>query len=105
VSYRDRKTPLGVRQLTAPVASADASAAKNAAATTVGIPAGTDFAIIVNGSANDARWTDDGVAPTASFGILLKAGAALSYDGDPNKLKVIRTGASDAVLDIACYGA
>ena len=48
------------------------------------------------------RWRDDGVAPTASVGMPLAAGAALVYDGDLGRIKIIEQTAS-AELNISYY--
>lgn len=51
----------------------------------------------------DVRIRDDGTNPTASVGFPLLDGDTLWFDGDIYRLKAIRTGATDAVLDILCY--
>lgn len=66
-------------------------------------PAGTVTVVIVAES-QDVRWRDDGTNPTASVGMLLAAGAEMTYTGDISKLKFIETTAS-ATLDVSCYNA
>lgn len=60
-----------------------------------------NFALIIAETQN-VRWRDDGVAPTASVGMLLVAGVPLQYDGDLSKIKFIEATAS-AKLNISYY--
>lgn len=59
------------------------------------------FALIIAETQN-VRWRDDGVAPTASVGMLLTAGVPLQYDGDLTNIKFIEQTAS-AKLNISYY--
>jgi len=59
------------------------------------------FALIIAETQN-VRWRDDGVAPTASVGMLLAAGVPLQYDGDLTNIKFIEQTAS-AKLNISYY--
>lgn len=59
------------------------------------------FALIV-AEAQNVRWRDDGVAPTASIGMPLVAGIPLQYDGDLNKIRFIEQVAG-AKLNISYY--
>ena len=71
------------------------------ASTGLTVPAGASLALIVP-EPQTVRWRDDGVAPTASVGMPVAAGASLSYDGDLNKIRFIQATAS-AVLNISYY--
>jgi hypothetical protein len=59
------------------------------------------MAIIIAESAN-VRYRDDGVAPTASVGMPLAAGVALTFDGDLAKIRFIEQTAS-AKLNVLYY--
>jgi len=59
------------------------------------------FALIIAETQN-VRWRDDGVAPTASVGMVLTAGVPLQYDGDLTNIKFIEQTAS-AKLNISYY--
>jgi hypothetical protein len=59
------------------------------------------FALIV-AETQSVRWRDDGVAPTASVGMLLATGVPLQYDGDLTNIKFIEQTAS-AKLNISYY--
>jgi len=69
--------------------------------TQVGLAASPAIAIITPES-QAVRWRDDGVAPTASVGMPLAAGATLQYDGDITKIRFIEQAAS-AKLNITYY--
>lgn len=60
-----------------------------------------NFALIV-AETQDVRWRDDGTDPTASVGMLLKAGVIFQYDGDLKKIKFIETTAS-AKINVSYY--
>lgn len=63
------------------------------------IPGGTDHALIrVSGA--QIRMRGGSVAPTSTVGFPLNPGDVFEYDGPPNKLVFIRTGGSDATLDV-----
>lgn len=48
------------------------------------------------------RWRDDGVAPTASVGMLLPVNTVFVYDGDISRIQFIETTAS-ASLSVSYY--
>ena len=81
---------LGYQQIT----SLSASAALT-------VPAGATRAIITS-EAQGVRWRDDGVAPTASVGMILPVLVTLSYDGDLNRIRFIQQAAS-AILNVSYY--
>lgn len=56
--------------------------------------------IIVEGQS--VRWRDDGVAPTASVGMLLPVGTVFMYDGDLTRIRFIQTAAT-AILNVSYY--
>jgi hypothetical protein len=60
-----------------------------------------NFALIV-AETQDVRWRDDGTDPTASVGMLLKAGVIFQYDGDLKKIKFIESTAS-AKINVSYY--
>jgi hypothetical protein len=66
------------------------------------VPAGSRFAEIIVDVAG-VRYRDDGTAPTASVGMPLSAGAVLEYDGSLSAVQFIRSGGTDAVLNILYY--
>jgi hypothetical protein len=61
------------------------------------------FFAVIQAETKNIRWRDDGVDPTATVGMLLKAGDTMEYDGDLNALRLIETEAS-AALNVAYYG-
>lgn len=64
--------------------------------------AGTPRIAIITPEAQAVRWRDDGVAPTATVGMPLAAGATLQYDGDLSQVQFIeQTGG--AKLNITYY--
>jgi hypothetical protein len=65
------------------------------------VPLGATRALIAP-AAQSVRWRDDGVAPTASVGMPVAAGAYLSYDGDLSLIRFIETTAS-AELNVTYY--
>ena len=69
--------------------------------TALTVPAGATMALIVPETQN-VRWRDDGVAPTASVGMLVPANASMSYDGDLKAIRFIAV-ASGAVLNVSYY--
>lgn len=84
--------PLGYQQIVT---------ATLATATPLTAPAGATVAyIVVEGV--DVRWRDDGVAPTATVGMLLPAGATLSYSGSLAVIEFIET-AAGSILNISYY--
>lgn len=66
------------------------------------VPAGARLAVIQAEGA-DVRRRDDETAPTASVGMLLKVGAAITYDGSLAALRLIQV-SSGAVVNVAYYG-
>ena len=49
---------------------------------------------LIQAETQNVRWRDDGVAPTASIGMLLEAGQILVYNGDLAAIRFIETTAS-----------
>lgn len=86
------KTPLGYEKLTV----------SSTAVGLASIPSRAYFAL-VRCESNNVRWRDDGTAPTATEGILMKADEFLEYDGSLTKIKFIRVG-SDATVYVSYYG-
>jgi len=66
-----------------------------------GLNAKPTLALIV-ADAQNVRWRDDGVAPTASVGMPLAKGVTLQYDGDLSKIRFIEE-LGGAVLNISYY--
>lgn len=66
------------------------------------VPKHVGYAVVRCATAN-VRWRDDGTDPSATVGVPLNVGEELDYDGNPAKIKFIRTGAADATLDISYY--
>ena len=64
--------------------------------------AGSPRIAIITAEGQAVRWRDDGVAPTASVGMPLAAGATLQYDGDLTQIQFIEQTAS-AKLNITYY--
>lgn len=60
--------------------------------------------VFIRCSTANVRWRDDGTDPDASTGVPLNAGETLEYDGNPARIKFIRTGGTSAVLDVSFYG-
>lgn len=73
------------------------------AALLASVPAGTSHALIrvITGS---VTFRDDSIDPTPTTGFPLEAGDTLRYDGDFTKLKLVRSGSSDATIAVAYYG-
>ena len=78
----------------------------------VGVAAGGLAAIPSNGRArkaliavetNGLRWRDDGISPTAAVGMSIAAGGSIEYEGPLEKLRFIRSGAADAVVNVSYY--
>lgn len=59
---------------------------------------------IISVETNGVRWRDDGTDPTAAVGHPEAAAARLYYEGDPKKIKFIRSGGADATLRVSYYG-
>lgn len=87
-----RAVPLGYQQLTSLSAS-----------TGLTVPTGAVFAIFAVETQN-ARWRDDGTAPTSTVGIKITTADSLyEYWGDLTKLRFIEITAS-AKLNVSYYG-
>ena len=69
--------------------------------TALTVPAGATLALIVPETQN-VRWRDDGIAPTASVGMLVPANSSMSYDGDLKAIRFIAA-TSGAVLNVSYY--
>ena len=69
--------------------------------TALTVPAGAALALIVPETQN-VRWRDDGVAPTASVGMLVPANSSMSYDGDLKAIRFIAA-TSGAILNVSYY--
>jgi len=69
--------------------------------TALTVPAGATMALIVPETQN-VRWRDDGVAPTASVGMLVVANSSMSYDGDLKAIRFIAA-TSGAILNVSYY--
>jgi hypothetical protein len=68
------------------------------------VPAtGASFAVIL-AEAQNVRWRDDGVAPTAGVGMLLEAGVEFTYQGDLSAVRFIEVTAG-AKLNVSYYAA
>lgn len=88
-----RCAPLGYQQI---------GASTLAAATPLTVPAGgAGLAIIIPDTAA-VRWRDDGVAPSATVGMPLAAGAVLEYTGDLLAIQFIAESGSP-VLNVSYY--
>ena len=91
-------------QLNEPRSSAGASQfglSTDSAATALTVPSGTAYAhICVEGQA--VRYRDDGVAPTATVGMPIAAGACIDYVGPFAAIRFISQ-TSGATIDVAYY--
>jgi hypothetical protein len=66
-------------------------------------PAAGATVAVVQAESQDVRWRDDGTAPTASVGMVLKAGEVARFSNTPlASVKFIETTAS-AKLNVAYY--
>ena len=92
-------TPCGYQQITSM-----ASAASLTVPAAGAVPSGSQKPTycIVTPQTQAVRWRDDGVAPTASVGYPLAAGAELRYGGDLAKIQFIEQAAS-AAINVAYY--
>ena len=93
------KNPVGYRQLAVSTSAVALSAA------TGGIPVSAKRAVITV-EANDVRWRDDNVAPTASVGMLAKSTTIFELPSIQSiyGFQAIRASA-DAIINITYYGA
>lgn len=90
---------LGYQQITSLSAAAGLTVPTKDPVTGANVKA--NFALIT-AEAQDLRWRDDGVDPTASVGMPLAAGVTLQYDGDLGRIKFIeQTGGGK--LNISYY--
>lgn len=85
-------TPKGYQQI---------AAATLAAATHLTPPVGSRIAQI-NVEAQAVRWRDDGVAPSATVGVLVPVGATFEYDGDLTAIQFIAA-AAGTILNVSYY--
>jgi hypothetical protein len=58
--------------------------------------------VVLQCTAQNVRWRDDGTAPTSSVGMVLVVGDTLYYDGDLTKIRFIEA-AGGAKLDVSYY--
>jgi hypothetical protein len=68
----------------------------------LGAPAGAQMALIQALSAN-ARWRDDGTAPTATTGMQLAAGDSIFYCGSLGRMLFISEGPGDTEINVSFY--
>ena len=71
------------------------------ASTGLTVPATATYAII-QAEAQAVRWRDDGVAPTASVGMVIASGGELRYDGNLSTIRFIEATAT-AKLNVSYY--
>ena len=83
-------TPLGYQQIAA-----------SGAVQTLTVPGGATYATVVVEGA-DARWRDDGVAPTTSIGMPIYSGTPTQFSGDLTTLKFIAQ-SSTSTYNISYY--
>ncbi len=79
----------------------------DAPAAGVATPVSAQSALIQNTDpVNDLMWRDDGTDPTATEGMLLRAGATLTFDGDLTNFRMIRAGGADVTsVRVSYYSA
>lgn len=85
-----------------PVGFQQFAAGSLAAAQALTVPAKARYAII-QAEAQNVRWRDDGVAPTAAVGMVLAAGDDMLYTGQLSKFRAIAAVAG-AILNVTYYG-
>ena|SRR5437879_5605020 len=91
--FEGHLSPKGYQQLTV-----------STTAVSLTVPAGTQMAVVLN-ETQPVRYRDDGVAPTASVGVLVGAGQALSVcSAAVTAIQFIRQGATDSLMSISYYG-
>jgi hypothetical protein len=71
------------------------------AATALTVPAGATLALVIP-EAQNVRWRDDAVNPSASVGMPLLVGGALAYDGNLQNIRFIESVAG-AILNVSYY--
>jgi hypothetical protein len=89
---------MGYQQITSLSAATALTVPKRDATGLIGSPK----LAIITVETQAVRWRDDGVAPTASVGMPLAAGATLQYDGDLSRIQFIEQTAS-AKINISYY--
>lgn len=85
-------TPAGAGQMALGIATS----------TALTVPAGSTMALIQVES-NDARWRDDGTAPTSSVGMKLYRDSTYLYTGDLSAVRFISESGAAATLNILYY--
>jgi len=89
-------TPLGYEQIT------NLSTAVGFGPLTTAIPNDT-IMVLIQAEAAGVRWRDDGVAPTASVGMILAASQTFAYTApDLTQIKFIQM-SSGAILNVSFY--
>lgn len=83
-------TPAGYQQITS-----------LSAAQALTVPTNATLALI-QPQTQSVRWRDDGIAPTASVGVVIAAGDTLTYNGDLRAIRLIEVSAS-AALNVSFY--
>lgn len=73
-----------------------------ATATGLTLPDASCTRAMISSETADVRWRDDGVDPTASIGMVLKADGVLIYEGDLSKIKFILVSGSPK-LNVSFY--
>lgn len=101
-SYPINRKPKGFRQQTV------SSTALGLADFSGGIPQGVTYALIIV-QTNAVRWRDDSVAPTTTVGMLNSSSVNREIELFSNEqmrnFRIIRDGATDAVVSVAYYSA
>lgn len=95
MSLKQTSACLGYQQITSLAASTGLTVPNDPLK---GVPT---FAII-QAAAQAVRWRDDGVAPTASVGMVLASGGELRYDGNLSAIRFIESTAG-AQLNVSYY--
>lgn len=93
--YSVERAPKGYQQLTVSTTAIGLS-----------VPAGATRAVVYV-EAQPIRWRDDSTAPTSSVGVLIAAAASFELPSvqSLNGFKAIRSGGTDATLNVVYYGA
>src|SRR4051812_41589186 len=73
------------------------------AAVALTVPTGAARALITLEPTNGVRWRDDGTNPTAAVGMPLAGGATWECEAVLDAVRLIRSGAADATLNVAYY--
>ncbi len=92
------KYPVGYMQLTA----LGTTAKSIATATGGGAVPDDTYSAIIQAEAQDVRYRDDGVAPTALVGMILKVGVPIEYTGNLLALKFFEV-TSGGIINISFY--